>query len=143
MIIMQGGFADCLDCGPMRSTEIGDEDRDDMPEFWDAWGNPIGFLLWAPAFELPIGTRFFFTQSPFVIPSPAPSLNMRPLIYSPGADGQSGYDRGTETTSNLSLGLDCGNPAATTMSTRGGRDSQLPADYRRDNVTNFDAEVRR
>jgi prepilin-type N-terminal cleavage/methylation domain-containing protein len=31
-------------------NEIGDADLDTFPEFIDAWGNPIKFLRWAPAF---------------------------------------------------------------------------------------------
>jgi prepilin-type N-terminal cleavage/methylation domain-containing protein len=31
-------------------SEIGDVDNDGWPEFIDAWGNPIKFLRWAPAF---------------------------------------------------------------------------------------------
>ncbi len=29
-----------------RSSEIGDTDRDNCPEFLDAWGTPIGFIRW-------------------------------------------------------------------------------------------------
>jgi hypothetical protein len=31
-------------------SEVGDTDSDGLPEFHDAWGNPILFLRWAPAF---------------------------------------------------------------------------------------------
>lgn len=31
-------------------SEIGDVDKDGMPEILDAWGNPIVFLRWAPGF---------------------------------------------------------------------------------------------
>jgi prepilin-type N-terminal cleavage/methylation domain-containing protein len=33
-----------------QETEIGDKDGDGMPEIWDAWGNPIEFLRWAPGY---------------------------------------------------------------------------------------------
>jgi Tfp pilus assembly protein FimT len=33
-----------------QETEIGDKDDDGMPEIWDAWGNPIEFLRWAPGY---------------------------------------------------------------------------------------------
>jgi len=29
-------------------NDVGDKDRDGMPEFLDSWGNPIEFLRWAP-----------------------------------------------------------------------------------------------
>jgi len=34
----------------LHETEIGDKDGDGMPEIWDAWGNPIEFLRWAPGY---------------------------------------------------------------------------------------------
>ncbi|NLE39119.1 MAG: type II secretion system protein, partial [Pirellulaceae bacterium] len=33
-----------------QDNEVGDVDDDGLPEFLDAWGNPIKFLRWAPAF---------------------------------------------------------------------------------------------
>jgi prepilin-type N-terminal cleavage/methylation domain-containing protein len=101
MIVMRGGLADCLDCGALRTSDIGDEDLDGMPEFWDAWGNPISFLLWAPAVELPAGSGLsFFSGSRSLDAEPfassgsiRTSLGMKPLIYSPGPDGKSGIDR--------------------------------------------------
>jgi prepilin-type N-terminal cleavage/methylation domain-containing protein len=161
MIIMLGGFADCLDCGPMQSFEIGDTDGPDvngdgkpdgdgLPEFLDAWGNPIGFLLWAPALELPPGTAFFGTlqdgrlQNPWS-GEPTPMLGMRPLIYSGGPDGVAGYNRGTQALSSLSLpnsaGGRCGDPSLfPEIADRGKQMGSM--DHRRDNITNFDAEAR-
>ena len=46
---MYGGFAGCLDCAGLRSgKDFKDTDGDDgnCPEFIDAWGNPLGFVLW-------------------------------------------------------------------------------------------------
>lgn len=37
--------------GDYQESEIGDADADGFPEFLDAWGNPIYFLRWAPAFN--------------------------------------------------------------------------------------------
>ena len=34
-----------------NDSEIGDTDGDGAPEFLDGWGNPIGFLRWAPGFS--------------------------------------------------------------------------------------------
>lgn len=33
-----------------KADSIGDKDGDGALEFWDAWGTPIAFLRWAPAF---------------------------------------------------------------------------------------------
>jgi prepilin-type N-terminal cleavage/methylation domain-containing protein len=145
LVIMHGGFADCLDCGPLRSSEVGDKDQDGMPEFWDAWGNPIEFLLWAPGLELPVGTNFFSAGAAFPTTGVVrPMLGLRPVIYSTGPDGQAGYLRGDLNLDlgSSPLGRDCGNPSATSVADRGGRDSNQSVDYRRDNVTNFDSEVK-
>ncbi len=34
----------------LQEGEVGDIDSDGMPEIWDAWGNPIEFLRWAPGY---------------------------------------------------------------------------------------------
>ncbi len=34
----------------VHEGEVGDKDEDGMFEIWDAWGNPIEFLRWAPGF---------------------------------------------------------------------------------------------
>ena len=139
MIVMRGGIADCLDCGALRTSDIGDEDGDGMPEFWDAWGNPISYLLWAPAVELPpgSGTPFFsgaraLDANPFASSGTIrATLGMRPLIYSPGPDGKSGLDRHSTRTgtapnesktdiahlsfgSSPIIGWNCGNHTITT-----------------------------
>jgi hypothetical protein len=51
---MQDGTRNGLDF--FRDNELGDKDGDGMPEIWDAWGNPIRFLRWAPGFPSPIQT---------------------------------------------------------------------------------------
>jgi prepilin-type N-terminal cleavage/methylation domain-containing protein len=154
MIVMRGGIADCLDCGGLRTTDIGDKDNDGMPEFWDAWGNPIGFILWPYAVELPAGSgsRFFTgTRSPsdpFASSGhlPTPALGLRPLIYSAGPDGEYSLDRQSET-GNLNagsnpVGRDCGNWGIAPTSLAGGRSLVDGIDYRADNITNFDAEAK-
>ena len=46
MIVTMAGGADARD--QFNDSEIGDADGDTLPEFHDAWGNPILFLRWAP-----------------------------------------------------------------------------------------------
>jgi hypothetical protein len=122
MVVMRGGIADCLDCGSLKTSQIGDQDGDGMPEFWDDWGNPIGYLLWAPDLELPAGSgRKFFSGARTPIPfqgedinangvldpgedvngnvqidQASPTLGLRPLIYSAGPDGRNGFERWQE-----------------------------------------------
>ena len=38
-------------------SEVGDLDKDGMPEFLDAWGQPIRFLRWAPGLNSPLQDR--------------------------------------------------------------------------------------
>ena len=151
MVIMQGGLADCLECIPLKTTDIGDKDGDGMMEFWDAWQNPIEFLLWAPALELPAGSgmRFFSgnrgLDDPFATAgSVRPTLGMRPLIYSPGPDGLSGFSRGADTATlglgSSPVGRDCGNPLISPTASAGGLAGS--SEWRLDNVTNLDAEAR-
>lgn len=137
MLVMRGGIANCLDCADLASEQIADEDGDGAFEFHDGWGNPIGFILWPAALELPAdsGTKFFSQTPPF---SPtATGRGMRPLIYSPGPDGEYGLERNNEA-GNLAAGVNCGNPAAAPTIT-----SAAPLAGAADNITNFDAEARR
>lgn len=122
LAVMHGGLSDCLDCDSLR-IDVGDEDGDDMPEFLDAWGHPIGFVLEPGKLQLPAGSGkdFFSSALPFD-PVVATTLEtkgglMRPLIVSAGPDG--GY------------GLES-NAAPTPGSTEAI-----------DNLTNFDEEARR
>lgn len=169
LIIMQGGFADCVDCGELKSSPRGDKDGDGAFEFWDAWGNPIGFLLWPAAVELPAGkeVNFFDASGPRSLTAPfnedmngnraTPSCGMVPLIYSAGPDGYKGpnddgtcgYDCGVLSQANLTLtlsgstpvGRDCGNWTAAPTNTFGKRNTGDPLDYRSDNITNLDLEA--
>jgi hypothetical protein len=154
MIVMRGGIADCLDCGALRTTDIGDKDGDGMPEFWDAWGNPIGFILWPYGLELPTGSgiRFFSgsraPQDPFSSagPSITPTLGLRPLIYSAGPDGEYSFDRQSEARNldagSSPAGRDCGNWNVAPTSLTAGLSLVDGVDYRTDNITNFDAEAK-
>ena len=142
MIVTAGGVADCIDCGELRSTMRGDKDADGAPEFWDEWGNPIRFVLWPPALELPRGTQFFSGSRSLDLldaASPRPGLGMRPLIFSAGPDGLGGTAMNGG--SNFLLGMNCGNPANATVALFGGPDSS-GGSARADNITNFDDEAK-
>lgn len=129
MIVMQGGVAGCLDCTELTGSDVGDKDGDKAPEFQDAWGNPIRYILWPGGLELPIGTKFF-----------QPSKPLRPLIWSAGPDGKGSLEVGTA--SNLGMGADCGNPTNATVLTFGAWDKNSP-DCRADNITNLDLQALR
>ena len=143
MIITAGGVGDCLDCGELRSSSRGDKDGDGAPEFWDAWGNPIGFVLWPPALELPLGSQFFSGSRALDDVNAAaarPGLGMRPLIFSAGPDGRGAL--AVNGGSNIELGEQCGNPQNEAVRLFGGPDSSGGA-ARADNITNFDDEAKR
>lgn len=140
MVVMQGGIASCLDCGQIRPAQIGDRDGDGMPEFVDDWGNPIRYVLWPAALEVPPGSGPFFSATPPLAPGaslPAPGGPMRPLIFSGGADQINSIQ--VNASGNLAMGSACGVPASLTF---GARDDTA-GDGRADNITNFDDEVKR
>ena len=59
MIVTMAGGADARD--QFNDSEIGDADGDTLPEFHDAWGNPILFFRWAPALtESDLQAQVFF-----------------------------------------------------------------------------------
>jgi hypothetical protein len=135
---MRGGIANCLNCSDLANERIGDKDGDGAFEFWDAWGNPIGFILWPAALELPAGSgdKFFSTVAPFA--STGTGRTMRPLIYSAGPDGE--YEFETQITSgNLAAAANCGNPGAQPTSLF----ARPLGTGATDNITNFDAEAKR
>ena len=157
MIVMMGGIADCLDCGDLKTADVGDVDDDGFNEFLDEWGNPIGFILWPCGVELPIGSGSqFFTgtralDNPFT-GYPRPTLGMKALIYSAGPDGEYGFDRINETctlsapssgTVNFGPGTDCGNWQSATFANSGGLSLVDGVDVRGDNITNLDDEAKR
>jgi type II secretory pathway pseudopilin PulG len=144
MIVMQGGLADCLSCSNINLGNVGDKDQDGAPEFWDAWNEPIKYVLWPGGFELPAGTRFFSDVPPFAAGAAAGGAAgpMRPLIYSNGLDRKDGLT--VHGGSYLALGNDCGVPAEPTIATLGGPLSDdSPKGRHLDNITNYDAEVQR
>jgi prepilin-type N-terminal cleavage/methylation domain-containing protein len=142
MVVTMGGIADCLDCGELGLSSRGDKDGDGMPEFWDSWGNPIGYIIWPGGLQLPAGSgaRFFSDNLPFA--GGSVGRTMRPLIYSGGpdgitdTDGSFGFMQGSST-SNLAQGSAIGNPAVAPAST-----FAAPQNGSVDNITNFDAEAK-
>lgn len=54
LILSQMRDADSSALDFFSENEIGDVDGDGMKEILDAWGNPIGWTLWAPAYESPL-----------------------------------------------------------------------------------------
>lgn len=139
MIVMQGGIADCLDCGALGSTAKGDVDGDGAFEFLDAWGNPIRYVLWPAALQLPPGggERFFSATAPFTSGAVAPAKGgtMRPMVFSGGPDGTNAI-RVNGSGNLTAAGLQCGDPTGSDV---GGPDGAGSAD----NITNLDAEANR
>lgn len=105
-------------------TDISDLDQDGLKEFLDGWGNPIGFLRWAPGFQSPLQNQDPTKEydqfdvrrvqgapnSPFVAKVAGAPVNFSqidrvqstafslfPLIYSAGPDGE--YDITTDSES--------------------------------------------
>jgi prepilin-type N-terminal cleavage/methylation domain-containing protein len=168
MIIMQGGIANCLDCAAITSAHVGDKDGDGAPEFHDAWGNPIGYLLWPAAVELPPGSGApFFSGTRQLFPpiqggqlasrpvsrpdgtllTLSPTLGMRPLIYSAGPNGEYGFERENEA-SNLQAGGNpagrgCGDWNSMPCQTSGRPTAGNGVTHAADNITNFDDEAKR
>jgi len=109
MIVTMAGGAEARE--QFKGSEIGDVDGDGLPEFLDAWGNPIKFLRWAPGvtdsdlqaqtyFLNPTGDEFVQAAPEFVAEvalrdhDPYDNRNLFPyayrlvpLIYSAGPDG--------------------------------------------------------
>ena len=119
MMVTRGGLADCLACSELEGIGTGDTDGDGAKEFLDPWGNPIRYVLWPQAFELPPGTSFF-----------PGGVRTRPLIFSHGPDGL-----GTTK-------VNAGGNLPSVAGGLGGLDGS-GTDRRLDNVTNFDAEAQR
>lgn len=146
MIIMQGGFADCLDCNGLLQLKKGDKDGDGALEFWDDWNNPIDYILWAPGFQKTGETTPFFGALDAAFPAGGgvrPGLGMRPLIYSAGPDGAYGLERNgdaaTLSKGSSPTGRDCGNPQDAEAGKSGGPVSG--GDGRGDNIVNVELQV--
>ncbi len=142
MIVMQGGLADCLSCSTLDSIPKADVDGDGAPEFLDAWGQPIRYVLWPAGYEQPLGAKYFDQTAPFdgLPATGATGGTMRPLVVSGGPSKEDSTQFGG--TSYLVLGNACGDPAHATIAPLGGKDGGA-ADNRADNITNFLDEVER
>jgi len=133
LIVMVGGIADCLACEGMRTSMIGDTDSDGAPEFLDAWGNPIGFVLLPVGLTLPPqASQGFFAAA--LQPS-APTLGVRPLVFSWGPDGKPAIRVPTQ---SLSKGVACGDPNDSDVKIYGSWQPGLTPD----DITNFDLEAK-
>lgn len=94
LIVSRGGIEPDL-MEQFRSDEIGDTDGNGAPEFLDAWGNPIGFVRWAPGFlgsllQKPDAVNFHDPFDPHRVDVAGYALV--PLIVSAGPDGQFGLN---------------------------------------------------
>lgn len=142
--VMYGGFAGCLDCAGLRSgKDFKDTDGDNCPEFIDAWGKPLGFVLWPVGLSAPDSSSNFFDTN---ASGDQLTFGLRPLIFSAGPDGSYGIDVGggvesdstAQSFSNLSFVKRSDFPASNTS-----LGSTLNSSTAVDNLTNFDAEFRR
>ena len=140
LIVMYGGFADCVECGSLRNAKIMDLDNDAAYEFVDEWNKPIRYVLWPAKFELPPGTPFFSSDDiPFLSGGGTTSARgLRPLLFSGGPDATN--STAVNGTGNLVSGTACGLPSAVPF---GGPELSSGLDGRADNLTNFDREARK
>ncbi len=58
MIVANANYSGGSALEGFRSSEIGDTDEDGLPEFLDAWGNPIRWLRWPSGFSSPLNTPY-------------------------------------------------------------------------------------
>lgn len=97
MIVSRGGIEPDL-MEQFRSDEIGDTNGNGAPEFLDGWGNPIGFIRWAPGFagsalQKPDAVNFHDPFDPQR--NDVPGYALVPLIVSAGPDGLVGINLST------------------------------------------------
>lgn len=167
MLVMQSGAADCIDCRNL--SPIGDKDQDGAQEFWDAWGNPIGYILWPAALQLPSGSGVDFFSGSRVLKSvfledangngvldsgekdynkngvldvPSATLGMRPLIYSAGPDGEYGLERNNESSNLAPTGDNYGVSCGDWSISPTNVSAARTSSFADDNITNFDAEAK-
>ena len=150
MILSTGGFEpDALEF--FRPDEIGDIDKDGVPEFWDGWGRPIAFFRWAPGFSEPYS--LVQKADPANAHDPLDPWNLDPtgfalipLIFSAGpyestndplSTAASGYGlaRLASGWAGEDLSDICG--TTTTGGAVGGPDAANPTAFQ-DNITNHD-----
>lgn len=105
--VMRDGDRNALDW--FSKSEIGDTDDDGMNEILDAWGQPIAFLRWAPAYRGDLAP-FPVTPQAGTVPDPFdpfktdarwsngsayPPFALKPLIWSAGPDKKHGINVAT------------------------------------------------
>lgn len=106
-------------------SEIKDVDGDGMREFVDAWGKPIRYLRWAPAFrsELQTGNQPDPYDSRGVYSG---TFALYPLIYSPGPDGL--YDIVSDLSPAMQYSAINNNPFDATVVSEIGKQADTPHD---------------
>ncbi len=101
-------MADPVGASMFSEGEIGDADKDGLPEFLDGWGRPIRYILWPAGFfrtenscesdlQVTMNTNDVkFVHDPFDTANIEPGTPaLFPLIYSAGPDGVYDINRGT------------------------------------------------
>ena len=100
-------MADSVGAGMFSESEVGDTDKDGLPEFIDGWGKPIRYILWPAGFfrtdncesdlqVTTVATDPKFVHDPFDTANLEPGTPaLFPLIYSAGPDGIYDINRGT------------------------------------------------
>jgi prepilin-type N-terminal cleavage/methylation domain-containing protein len=91
MIVTRGGFnADAAEV--FRNDELGDIDKDGVPEIWDGWGRPIAFIRWPAGYTSVVQPKNATTDpdpfDPMSVTGSPPNndYGLVPLIYSAGPD---------------------------------------------------------
>jgi prepilin-type N-terminal cleavage/methylation domain-containing protein len=138
MIVTRGGFAP--DATEMfRNDELGDIDNDGAPEFWDAWGIPIGFIRWPGGFASSAQPLNATTNpDPFDPMKVSGDYALLPLIYSSGPNGAT--DDPLSAKSGYSGSAPCylGTQLSTTLIGSPLPGSINDSDAAQDNITNHD-----
>jgi Tfp pilus assembly protein PilE len=138
MIVSRGGIEPDL-MEQFRSDEIGDVDKDGLPEFLDGWNRAIIFLRWAPGFSSlsPVQVANATTHHDPFDPQrvDANGYALVPLIVSGGPDGLTGLQVTAAGWRNLNLGgiVSSGNNIGAPL---------VNSTVHRDNITNHDLNVK-
>ena len=130
-------MADPIGASMFSESEIGDADKDGLPEFIDGWGRPIRYILWPAGFfrtdncesDLQATTNpndAKFIHDPFDRSNIEPGTPaLFPLIYSAGPDGIYDINRGT-TSGNSQNTYNYANPPTPMTKDGDGRYVGLP-----------------
>jgi len=131
MILSRSGFQPEV-MEQFHTAEIGDTNKNGLPEFLDGWGNPISFIRWAPGFssvsqiQLADPTNSHDPMDPQRVDTAGYALI--PLIASAGPDG----DLGLTLSSGWSLTL------LPSLVANGSSIGSSTSSASLDNVTNHD-----